>query len=184
MQTSSSLNEQHVWGGDQFTCTSDDTDNHSGEQSTVIRHGHRPKCFHEPPQGGIFASTSDDLFHPVSHFPSSQTFLYQTFLLTQIHVICPIVIVLLHILYLLLLIITHLFLFLQHLLMLYRLPLHLYLPIFLLSEWICLQHHFNHPSQPSHSNFDANHGIYPQTILLPSSYFPHQDDRYLHHSSP
>ena len=53
---------------------SDDTDNHSGEQSTVIGHGHRSKHFCEPPQGGIVASTSDDLFHPVSHFPSSQTF--------------------------------------------------------------------------------------------------------------
>ena len=128
MQTSSSLNEQ-------FTRNSDDTDNHSGEQSTVIGHGNRSKHFREPPQGGIVASIYFILFPNILLL---RVFIYRTFLLIQIHVIYPIAVALPHILYLPLLIITRLSLFVQHLLMSCRLSFHLYLPIFLLNESIRL----------------------------------------------
>ena len=74
MQSSSSLNEQHIWGGDQFTPRSGGTNNTRREDTTVVGHGHHTKRFSEPPQGGIVASASDDLFHPTSNVPSSDTF--------------------------------------------------------------------------------------------------------------
>ena len=74
MQSSSPLNEQHIWGGDQFTSHSGGTDNTRQDGTTVVGHGHHAKRFREPSQGGIIASVSDDLFHPTSHLPSSNTF--------------------------------------------------------------------------------------------------------------
>ena len=74
MQSSSSLNEQHIWGGDQFTPRSGGTGNTGREETTVIGHGQHTKHFRGPPQGGIVASVSDDLFHPTSNVPSTNTF--------------------------------------------------------------------------------------------------------------
>ena len=61
-------------GGDQFTPHSGETSDTRQNEMTIIGHGHRTKRFWEPSQGGIIASVSDDLFHPTSRIPSSNTF--------------------------------------------------------------------------------------------------------------
>ena len=143
MQSSSSLNEQHIWGGNQFTPQSGGTDNTRREDATVVGHGHRTTRFSELPQGGIVASASDDLFHPTSNVPSSDTFSLpnvQTSLSIQILAIIYInAMVYLPILCLILLIIILLSRFHLCLLVIYRLPLHLSLPIIHLIGWV--HHH-------------------------------------------
>ena len=74
MQSSSSLNKQHIWGGSQFTPCSGGTGDTGWEETTVVGHGQHTKCFRGLPQGGIMASVSDDLFHPTSNVPSTNTF--------------------------------------------------------------------------------------------------------------
>ena len=66
------INEQHIWGGAQLGPLPGNTSDSREQQMTNIVH--RTTCFSEPPQGGFVASYSDNLFHPTSQIPSSNTF--------------------------------------------------------------------------------------------------------------
>ena len=63
MQTPSNLNDQHAWGGDRFSP--------SGTNQQDVR----PPSL---PQDRVIASSSDNLFHPVSREPSSYVFALPT----------------------------------------------------------------------------------------------------------
>ena len=76
-------------------------------------------------------------FTPILIFLLHRLFIYQMFLTIQTHIIiCPIGAAYLLILCLLLLTIICISLFHCHRFIRYRIPLHLYLPIFLLSDWV------------------------------------------------
>ena len=72
MESSSTLNEQHIWGGAQLGPLPGNTSDSREQQMMNIVH--RTTRFSEPPQGGFIASYSNDLFHPTSQIPSSNTF--------------------------------------------------------------------------------------------------------------
>ena len=74
MQSPSHLNEQQIWGGDQFPDRQITTVDDDYEQPTLIGHGQHVPRFREPSQGNFIASNSDDVFHPLSGDPSSYTF--------------------------------------------------------------------------------------------------------------
>ena len=115
MESSSTLNEQHIWGGAQLGPLPGNTSDGREQQMTNIVH--RTTRFSEPPQGGFVASIYFILLHK---FLLLILLLYQMFLLTQILVIvCVIDALYLHILQPLLLIITLIFLFLPCQLMVY-----------------------------------------------------------------
>ena len=74
MESSPTLNEQHIWGGAQLSPLPGNTSDSREQQTTNIGHVHCTTCFSEPPKGGFVASYSDDLFHPTSQIPFSNTF--------------------------------------------------------------------------------------------------------------
>ena len=74
MESSSTLNKQHIWGGAQLSPLPGNTSNSREQQTTNIGHVHRTMHFSKPPLGGFVASFSDDLFHPTSQIPFSNTF--------------------------------------------------------------------------------------------------------------
>ena len=198
MQPSSSLNEQHIWGGDQFAPHSGETSDTTREDTTVVGHGRRGRRFRAPSQGGIIASVSDDLFHPTSHLPSSNTFRLPNVPFNpnpryNMHN--------------------------RRGASMYPLPYSSYnnpsfsippnsprnlpysvtpLPTNISPHrlgppppipprpFIPDQHLFNYHSQPPYSASASHHGVYPSTIPFPSSFYPHQEDHHLYRfpSSP
>jgi hypothetical protein len=71
MQTPTNLNDQHAWGGQHFQIGTDElqanTNGHVQQDTSDTR-------FQPSSQTGFIASHSDDLFHPASGGPSSNTF--------------------------------------------------------------------------------------------------------------
>lgn len=76
MQSPLSFNDQQSWGGQRFRPGPMGSPTAIDEQDprTFVPHG-RQDTQHQPlPLGGVIASSSDDLFHPVSHLPSSSVY--------------------------------------------------------------------------------------------------------------
>ena len=150
MHLPSNLNEQQIWGGEQFPIQSDNIDENldNHDQMTFVGHGQHVSCPLEPSQGNLIASSSNDLFHPVSSIPYSHSYHLPNVLYNPnprynayniMHTIKEIVVFFLPILLLLLLTMTLCLRFLHLCLMTYRLPLHLHLTISLLMGWV--HHH-------------------------------------------
>ena len=74
MQTPPHLNDQHVWGGRRFRAEQDIS------PATTQRRTPREGRFHQRegryPQGGVIASNSDSLFHPVLNDPVPSSYVY------------------------------------------------------------------------------------------------------------
>ena len=72
MQTPPTFNDQHAWGGQLFRAARVPSPSLVPQEPTPLpaQRGEdvRPSCLH---QGGVTASSSDNLFHPTSHVPSS-----------------------------------------------------------------------------------------------------------------
>ena len=194
MQSSSSLNEQHIWGGEQFTHSDRTSDTRRGE-TTVVGRGRRTKRSREPSQGGIIASVSDDLFHPSSHLPTSNTFHLPNVPFNpnpryNMHT--------------------------RRGVPTYPLPHSSYNnpsfsvpPISSLNlppsvtplptnlsphrmgppppipprSFVPDQHFFDYHSQPAYRPFTSHHGVYPTTVPLPSSFYPSQEDHHLYRAT-
>ena len=73
MQTPTTLNNQQVWGGQDF-CYVGSTAEADVQDRTFVLHENQESWFHPSSWVGIVASDSDDLFHPVSGGPLSQIF--------------------------------------------------------------------------------------------------------------
>ena len=76
MQTPPNLNDQHAWGGQRFEPVPSHSPAAISEQDhpTLIARDRQDAQAPTLPQGGMIASSSDNLFHPVSHVPSSYVF--------------------------------------------------------------------------------------------------------------
>ena len=140
MQSPLNLNEQQIWGGNQFSPWIDDDNHDRIEEATLIGQGQNAPHFHKPSQGQFIASTLLDLFCPDTGDPSMYTFHLPNVPIILIHVTMHIIDeITVFFLHLLLLIIILSSLFLPCLPMMYRFPLHLYLIIWLLIGWV--HHH-------------------------------------------
>ena len=73
METPANLNNQHAWGGQPFQPTPADSSPITNEQdqATLVARGQQNAQIQPLSQTGFIASSSENLFHPVSHDPSS-----------------------------------------------------------------------------------------------------------------
>ena len=76
METPANLNDQHAWGGQPFQHTPADSSLIANEQdqATLVARGQQNAQVQPFPQTGVIALSSENLFHPVSHDPSSYAF--------------------------------------------------------------------------------------------------------------
>ena len=75
MQTPPTFNDQHAWGGQHFRAAQVTSPSLPAQDHTPLPHRGvedvRPSRL---PQGGVIASSSDNLFYPTSHVPSSYVY--------------------------------------------------------------------------------------------------------------
>ena len=71
MQTPPNLNEQHLWGGQRLHPFPDNTqtDDDEQEKTTLVGHGQQDLRLRHSSHAGFIASSSDNLFNPVSDGP-------------------------------------------------------------------------------------------------------------------
>ena len=76
METPANLNDQHAWGGQPFQHTPADSSLIANEQdqATLVARGQQNAQVPSLSQPEVIASSSENLFHPVSHDPSAYVF--------------------------------------------------------------------------------------------------------------